>query len=91
MFMKILKMAMYSLCIASALALSLYGLNYYSNEEMIKKVQDNVFVSNQFSWLGFMEPWVEYYNEGISLQHQKKYDEAIEKYEEQEAKQKNAE
>lgn len=71
---------MYSLCIASALALSLYGLNYYTNERMISKVQDNVFTTNQFAWLGFMQPWIEHYNNGISLQHQKLYEEAIEEY-----------
>lgn len=80
MKMKIFKIVMTSLCVASALALSLYALNYYTNEQRIRKLQDNVFINNSFQWLGFLEPWVEHYNQGISLQRQKLYSEAIEEY-----------
>ncbi len=71
---------LYAVGVACTLLLSLYGLNFFSNEIVNQKMLDNVFDRNDFAWLGFMEPWKEPYNLGTNYLRQRKYTEAIEQF-----------
>ncbi|MCR5804400.1 MAG: hypothetical protein K6G47_09045 [Clostridia bacterium] len=71
---------LYAIGVTCTLLLSLYGLNFFSNEIVNQKMLDNVFDRNDFAWLGFMEPWKEPYNLGTNYLRQRKYPEAIEQF-----------
>ena len=71
---------LYAVGVTCTLLLSLYGLNFFSNEFVNQKMLDNVFDRNDFAWLGFMEPWKEPYNLGTNYLRQRKYPEAIEQF-----------
>lgn len=71
---------LYAVGVTCTLLLSLYGLNFFSNEIVNQKMLDNVFDRNDFAWLGFMEPWKEPYNLGTNYLRQRKYTEAIEQF-----------
>lgn len=55
-------------------------VNNSANEVLIKDYKKGIYTENKLSFLGFLEPYISYYNEG-NIQYQKKeYDAAIKSY-----------
>lgn len=56
-------------------------VNYIANEMMIKKYENNEYIENKISVLGFTEPYISHYNRGNIFYKNDNYDEAIKEYE----------
>lgn len=56
-------------------------INYIANEMMIKKYENNEYIENKISVLGFTEPYIAHYNRGNILYKKDNYDEAVKEYE----------
>lgn len=66
--------------IISSMLLACFGLNYYSNEKMIKNYNRGVYKVNSYDILGFLQPYVREYNRGNIDYKEGNYDKAIEDY-----------
>lgn len=54
--------------------------NFFANEAFIKNYEAGTYKENKLSGLGFLEPYISYYNEGNLFYQTGNYEEAIEAY-----------
>ncbi|MDD6071025.1 MAG: tetratricopeptide repeat protein [Clostridiales bacterium] len=55
-------------------------VNYVKNEKMIEHYENDIFSENDISILGFVQPYIYYYNKGNIFYKQGKYELAVESY-----------
>lgn len=55
-------------------------VNFSANETLIKDYKAGIFMENKMAFLGFLEPYISYYNEGNVYYRKKNFNAAIEAY-----------